>query len=116
MLVEYSVSQFGELVDEDPARVAELLPSPVPVGEEGVGDLGEVAPAVATLALLGEGRVAVKRVTLGNIEVRSLKYIKNENGAKKEIFYTKCGLQIDKMFSFEFAFSAMLWLLLNAYQ
>ena len=79
MLVEYSVSQLGELVDEDPARVAELLPSPVPVGEEGVGDLGEVAPAVATLALLSEGRVAVKRVTLGNVEVRSLKYIKLEN-------------------------------------
>ena len=73
-------------MDKHPAGVSELLPSLVPVGQEGVGDLGEVAPAVATLALLGEGRVAVKRVTLGNVEVRSLKYIKNKNSALSRYF------------------------------
>ena len=58
---------------KDAAGVTERLPSLVPVGQEGVGDLGEVAPSATPPALLGEGPVAVKGVGSAYKDVRGLR-------------------------------------------
>ena len=72
-LVEDSVAELGKLVHKDAAGVTERLPSVVPVGQEGVGDLGEVAPSATPPALLGEGPVAVKGVGSAHKDVRGLR-------------------------------------------
>ena len=71
-LVEDSVSQFGKLMDKDSAWVTERLPSLVPVGQEGVGDLGEVPSAAAAPALLGERPVTVQGVASAHKDVGGL--------------------------------------------